>query len=131
MYNCCMQRTSFPCSHLTTPAPYSLSAPSSTVIPEPWEEGTCVDASFSAEHLTDTYSLNLDQLWVSCLSVCLPDLCVCVRVGVRACARTMVCSDKHWKFRGQLVGVYSFLPPCGSQGSYLGLQTWQQVPRFP
>ena len=38
------------------------------------------------------------------------------------------CHNVDVEVRGQLEGVGSPLPPCGSQRSNSGLQAWQQVP---
>lgn len=51
-----------------TPGSYSLPAPSSTMIPKPWEDGCLVCVPFGVEHSVVSYSLNFDSLWVSVLT---------------------------------------------------------------
>lgn len=41
---------------------YSLSNPSSMINPEPWKEECVIAASFSFEHFTVSYSLQVHQL---------------------------------------------------------------------
>jgi hypothetical protein len=52
-------------------------------------------------------------------------VCVCTCVRVRMHALSCMCPDAHMEVRGQLAGVCSLLPPCGSWGSNSSIQAWQ------
>lgn len=52
-----------------TSGSYDLSAPSSTMIPEPKVMGCDIDVPFGAGHSTVSHSLHVAQLWTSTLTV--------------------------------------------------------------
>lgn len=70
MCNCtAVSRKQFLCSHPLHLTFTIFSSPHSliTMIPEPWEGSYCIYVLFRAENSSSTYSLHLDQLWVSVL----------------------------------------------------------------
>lgn len=55
-------------------------------------------------------------------------LCMYVHMCACMCAYVCVHVCLYVEVTGQLLGVVSFLPQCGSQGSNSGCQAWLEAP---